>query len=66
LVLKGLGIERVLVAGLQTNVCVEATARAALEQNFEVAVAADAAWDMAFTNWKSGRSSSGICEPIKA
>ncbi|WP_410874645.1 cysteine hydrolase family protein [Nocardia sp. A7] len=42
LVLKGLGIERVLVAGLQTNVCVEATARAALEQNFEVAVAADA------------------------
>lgn len=42
LVLKGLGIERVLVAGLQTNVCVEATARAALEQNFEVAVAEDA------------------------
>ncbi|MFJ2834289.1 cysteine hydrolase family protein [Nocardia sp. NPDC087230] len=42
LVLNGLGVDRVLLAGLQTNVCVEATARAALEHNFEVAVAADA------------------------
>ncbi|GAD83392.1 putative hydrolase [Nocardia asteroides NBRC 15531] len=42
LVLKNLGVERVLVAGLQTNICVEATVRAALEHNFEVAVAADA------------------------
>ncbi|MBB5917747.1 ureidoacrylate peracid hydrolase [Nocardia transvalensis] len=41
-VLKSLGAHRLLVAGLQTNVCVEATVRAALEHNYEVAVAEDA------------------------
>ncbi|WP_306358822.1 MULTISPECIES: cysteine hydrolase family protein [unclassified Nocardia] len=41
-ILRNLGVRRLLVAGLQTNVCVEATARAALERNYEVAVAEDA------------------------
>lgn len=41
-VLRGLAVQRVLIAGLQTNVCVEATCRAALEHNFDVAVAEDA------------------------
>ncbi|MBF6183486.1 cysteine hydrolase family protein [Nocardia otitidiscaviarum] len=41
-VLRSLGAQRLLVAGLQTNVCVEATVRAALERNYEVAVAEDA------------------------
>ncbi|WP_228566328.1 cysteine hydrolase family protein [Nocardia sp. SYP-A9097] len=41
-ILRSLGVTRLLVAGLQTNVCVEATVRAALEQNDDVAVAEDA------------------------
>ncbi|WP_324194364.1 cysteine hydrolase family protein [Nocardia blacklockiae] len=41
-VLKSLGTHRLLVAGLQTNVCIEATVRAALEHNYDVAVAEDA------------------------
>ncbi|WP_327145266.1 cysteine hydrolase family protein [Nocardia sp. NBC_01327] len=41
-ILRSLGVQRLLVAGLQTNVCVEATVRAALERNYEVAVAEDA------------------------
>ncbi|MFI9503275.1 cysteine hydrolase family protein [Nocardia sp. NPDC052566] len=41
-VLRSLGAQRLIVAGLQTNVCVEATVRAALEHNFEVAVPEDA------------------------
>lgn len=41
-VLSSLGVQRLIVAGLQTNVCVEATARAGLDHNFEVAVAEDA------------------------
>ncbi|MFI2228911.1 cysteine hydrolase family protein [Nocardia testacea] len=41
-VLRTLGVDRLIVCGLQTNVCVEATVRAALERNFEVAVAEDA------------------------
>ncbi|PXX59647.1 ureidoacrylate peracid hydrolase [Nocardia tenerifensis] len=41
-VLRSLGVHRLLVAGLQTNVCVEATVRAALERNYDVAVAEDA------------------------
>lgn len=41
-VLTTLDVRRVVVAGLQTNVCVEATVRAALEHNLEVAVAVDA------------------------
>jgi len=40
--LHNLGAQRLVVAGLQTNVCVEATARAALARNFEVAVPSDA------------------------
>ena len=41
-ILHSLGVRRLLVAGLQTNVCVEATVRGALERNYEVAVAEDA------------------------
>ncbi|GAA5053552.1 cysteine hydrolase family protein [Nocardia callitridis] len=41
-VLRDLGAERLIVCGVQTNVCVEATVRAALERNFEVAVASNA------------------------
>ncbi|WP_416382364.1 cysteine hydrolase family protein [Nocardia transvalensis] len=41
-VLRSLGAQRLIVAGLQTNVCVEATVRAGLERNYEVAVAEDA------------------------
>lgn len=40
--LRNLNASRLIVAGLQTNVCVEATARAALAHNFEVAVPEDA------------------------
>lgn len=40
--LHNLGTQRLVVAGLQTNVYVEATARAALSRNFEVAVPSDA------------------------
>jgi ureidoacrylate peracid hydrolase len=40
--LHNLAVNRLVVAGLQTNVCVEATARAALSRNFEVAVPDDA------------------------
>ncbi|MFI6217530.1 cysteine hydrolase family protein [Nocardia brasiliensis] len=40
--LRNLGAHRLVVAGLQTNVCVEATVRAALERNFDVAVPDDA------------------------
>lgn len=41
-VLRSLDVRRLIVAGLQTNVCVEATVRAGLEHNFAVAVAEDA------------------------
>ncbi|MGK8523894.1 cysteine hydrolase family protein [Nocardia asteroides] len=41
-ILRSMNIRRLVVAGLQTNVCVEATVRAGLERNFEVAVAEDA------------------------
>lgn len=40
--LRNLKVSRLIVAGLQTNVCVEATVRAALAHNFEVAVPEDA------------------------
>ncbi|WP_433290395.1 cysteine hydrolase family protein [Pseudonocardia sp. CA-142604] len=40
--LRNLAVTRLIVAGLQTNVCVEETARAALSRNFEVAVPDDA------------------------
>ncbi|WP_062997839.1 isochorismatase family protein [Nocardia jinanensis] len=41
-ILRTLGTNRLIVCGFQTNVCVEAMVRAALERNFEVAVAEDA------------------------
>ncbi len=41
-VLRNLAVQRLIIAGLQTNVCVETTARAAMMRNFEVAVPEDA------------------------
>jgi ureidoacrylate peracid hydrolase len=41
-ILRNLGVTRLVIAGLQTNVCVEATARSALARNYEVAIAQDA------------------------
>lgn len=40
--LKGWGIERVIVTGMMTHMCVDATARAAGDLGFELIVAADA------------------------
>jgi ureidoacrylate peracid hydrolase len=41
-ILRNLGVRRLIVAGLQTNVCVETTVRSALMRNFIVAVPEDA------------------------
>ncbi len=41
-ILRNLGTNRLIVAGLQTNVCVETTVRSALMRNFVVAVPEDA------------------------
>lgn len=41
-VLMNLDVTRLVIAGLQTNVCVEATTRSALAHNYEVAVPEDA------------------------
>jgi ureidoacrylate peracid hydrolase len=41
-ILRNLGTTRLIVAGLQTNVCVETTVRSALMRNFVVAVPEDA------------------------
>jgi ureidoacrylate peracid hydrolase len=41
-VLKNLGVKRVIVTGVNTNCCVETTARTAMQLNYEVAVATDA------------------------
>lgn len=41
-ILRNLGARRLIVAGLQTNVCVESTVRSAMMRNFEVAVPEDA------------------------
>ncbi|MBO0747664.1 MAG: cysteine hydrolase [Acidimicrobiaceae bacterium] len=41
-ILSNLGTRRLIVAGLQTNVCVESTVRSAMMRNFEVAVPLDA------------------------
>lgn len=41
-VLRNLDVNRLVIAGLQTNVCVETTTRTALMKNFEVAVPEDA------------------------
>ena len=40
--LRGLGVRRVVIAGMQTHMCVEAAARAAADLGFEVTVVADA------------------------
>jgi nicotinamidase-related amidase len=40
--LKGWGIERVVIAGMMTHMCVDATARAAADFGFQVIVAEDA------------------------
>lgn len=41
-ILRNLDVTRLIIAGLQTNVCVETTSRTALMKNFEVAVPEDA------------------------
>ncbi len=41
-ILRNLGARRLIVAGLQTNACVESTVRSAMMRNFEVAVPEDA------------------------
>ena len=41
-ILRNLDVNRIVVAGLQTNVCVETTSRTALMKNFEVAIPEDA------------------------
>jgi nicotinamidase-related amidase len=40
--LKGWGIERVIICGMMTHMCVDATARAAADFGFQVMIAADA------------------------
>ncbi len=40
--LRGLGVKRLIIAGMQTQMCVEAAARAAADLGFEVTVVADA------------------------
>jgi nicotinamidase-related amidase len=40
--LRGLGVKRLVIAGMQTHMCVEAAARAAADLGFEVTVVADA------------------------
>lgn len=47
--LRGWGVERVIVCGMMTHLCVEATARAAAELGFQVIVAADACATRALT-----------------
>jgi ureidoacrylate peracid hydrolase len=41
-ILRRLDVDRLLIAGLQTNVCIDTTARTALMKNFRVAVPEDA------------------------
>ena len=41
-VLRGLGVRRLVIVGMQTHMCVEAAARAAADLGFEVTVVADA------------------------
>ncbi len=41
-VLRGLGVKRLVIVGMQTHMCVEAAARAAADLGFEVTVVADA------------------------
>ena len=41
-VLKNLGVKRLIVSGINTNCCVESTARTGMQMNYEVAVPSDA------------------------
>ncbi|MCU1527127.1 MAG: hypothetical protein JWP75_890 [Frondihabitans sp.] len=41
-ILRSLDVNRLLIAGLQTNVCIDSTTRAALMRNFAVAIPEDA------------------------
>ncbi|SDG71707.1 cysteine hydrolase family protein [Microbacterium sp. 77mftsu3.1] len=41
-ILRNLDVNRLVVAGLQTNVCIETTSRTGMMKNFDVAVPADA------------------------
>jgi ureidoacrylate peracid hydrolase len=41
-VLKNLGVKRLIITGINTNCCVESTARTGMQLNYEVAVAEDA------------------------
>ncbi len=41
-VLRGLGVKRLVIVGMQTHMCVEAAARAAADLGFDVTVVADA------------------------
>jgi nicotinamidase-related amidase len=47
--LRGWGVERVVVCGMMTHLCVDATARAAADLGFNVIVAADACATRALT-----------------
>jgi len=47
--LRGWGVERVVVCGMMTHLCVDATARAAADLGFRVIVAADACATRALT-----------------
>ena len=47
--LKGWGTERVIITGMMTHMCVDATARAAADLGFQVLVAADACATRALT-----------------
>jgi nicotinamidase-related amidase len=47
--LRGFGVDRIVVAGMQTELCVDASCRAALGHGFEVTLVADGhtTWDRA-------------------
>lgn len=47
--LRGWGVERVVICGMMTHMCVDATARAAADLGFKVIVAADACATRALT-----------------
>lgn len=47
--LRGWGVERVVVCGMMTHLCIDATARAAADLGFKVIVAADACATRALT-----------------
>ncbi len=47
--LKGLGIEKLIVCGMMTHMCVDTTVRAAMDYGYEVTVVADACATMDLT-----------------